>query len=250
MFEKQLNRFRFLYIRMSDPYAGTTTRNVLQHIISPKIVGPTGGTYSVKTDLVNVDNVYASGLIRAGTSGSGDVQSSTAFSIYNPSNSNEIYARITALPTTVYIQGTQQIRFTTLLQSGSNTLISLGTPGNNNDTLIVGGDIQVTNSTYRQYSITYNGITDYTNGNVFDHISSQVGAGSGTFTFTFLNSGAYYGVSFNWTKVGIATQNVTTENQATLTWDGGSGNFTIKVNDSSLNGLPYKAVLTVTTIQS
>lgn len=40
---------------MSDPYAGTTTRNLLQHIISPKIVGPTGGTYSVQTDLVNVD---------------------------------------------------------------------------------------------------------------------------------------------------------------------------------------------------
>lgn len=47
---------------MSDPLAGTNTRNLLQHIISPKIVlGPTGGTYSVKTDLINVDNLAITG---------------------------------------------------------------------------------------------------------------------------------------------------------------------------------------------
>lgn len=45
---------------MSDPYAGTNTRNLLQHIISPKIVGPTGGTYSVKTDLINIDTLNTS----------------------------------------------------------------------------------------------------------------------------------------------------------------------------------------------
>jgi hypothetical protein len=45
---------------MSDPLAGTNTRNLLQHIISPKIVqGPTG-TYSVKTDLINIDGIYDS----------------------------------------------------------------------------------------------------------------------------------------------------------------------------------------------
>lgn len=47
---------------MSDPYAGTTTRNVLQHIISPKIVGATGGSYSVKTDLINIDTVNTSNI--------------------------------------------------------------------------------------------------------------------------------------------------------------------------------------------
>lgn len=47
---------------MSDPYAGTTTRNLLQHIVSPKIVGPTGGTYSVKTDLVNIDTINSSSV--------------------------------------------------------------------------------------------------------------------------------------------------------------------------------------------
>lgn len=45
---------------MSDPLAGTNTRNLLQHIISPKIVqGPTG-TYSVQTDLINIDTLRAS----------------------------------------------------------------------------------------------------------------------------------------------------------------------------------------------
>ena len=45
---------------MSDPYSGTNTRNLLQHVFSPKIVGPTGG-YIVKTDLINIDNIYISG---------------------------------------------------------------------------------------------------------------------------------------------------------------------------------------------
>lgn len=44
---------------MSDPFAGTNTRNLLQHIISPKIIGPTGGVYSVQTDLINIDTVKA-----------------------------------------------------------------------------------------------------------------------------------------------------------------------------------------------
>jgi hypothetical protein len=42
---------------MSDPFAGTNTRNLLQHIISPKIIGPTGAAYSVQTDLINIDTV-------------------------------------------------------------------------------------------------------------------------------------------------------------------------------------------------
>jgi hypothetical protein len=52
---------------MSDPLSGTNTRNVIQHIFSPKIVtGPTGG-YSVKTDVINVDNVYNAGALSAGS---------------------------------------------------------------------------------------------------------------------------------------------------------------------------------------
>lgn len=45
---------------MSDPLAGTNTRNLLQHIVSPKIVTNGAGGYNVKTDLINVDGIYDS----------------------------------------------------------------------------------------------------------------------------------------------------------------------------------------------
>lgn len=44
----------------ADPFANTTTvKNILQHIISPKIV-KNGGGYVTKTDLVNVHNLLFS----------------------------------------------------------------------------------------------------------------------------------------------------------------------------------------------
>ena len=45
----------------NDPFSGSNTRNLLQHIISPKIVSDGSSGYAVKTDLINIDNVYASG---------------------------------------------------------------------------------------------------------------------------------------------------------------------------------------------
>jgi len=51
----------------NDPFSGTNTRNILDHLISPKIVsGPTGG-YQVKTDLINVDTVYPNNVVVANT---------------------------------------------------------------------------------------------------------------------------------------------------------------------------------------
>ena len=42
----------------ADPFANTTTvKNILQHIISPKIVSDGSGGYVTKTDLVNVDKI-------------------------------------------------------------------------------------------------------------------------------------------------------------------------------------------------
>lgn len=43
----------------NDPFSGTTTRNILQHLISPKIVSDGSGGYQVKTDLINVDHIYS-----------------------------------------------------------------------------------------------------------------------------------------------------------------------------------------------
>ena len=43
---------------MSDPYAGTVTvRNILNHIISPKIVSDGSSGYTTRVDLVNVDRL-------------------------------------------------------------------------------------------------------------------------------------------------------------------------------------------------
>jgi hypothetical protein len=51
----------------NDPFSGSNTQNLLQHVFSPKIVnGVTGaslGGYDVRLDLINVDNIYLTGNI-------------------------------------------------------------------------------------------------------------------------------------------------------------------------------------------
>jgi hypothetical protein len=68
----------------NDPFSGTTTRDLLQHIISPKIVSDGSTGYAVKTDLINIDNVYLKNQLNADTivvqdsvSGSGKLTLST-----------------------------------------------------------------------------------------------------------------------------------------------------------------------------
>jgi hypothetical protein len=47
----------------SDPFSGTNTRNLLQHVFSPKIVSNGAGGYDVKVDIINVDNIIATGVV-------------------------------------------------------------------------------------------------------------------------------------------------------------------------------------------
>ena len=53
----------------ADPFANTTTvKNILQHVISPKIVKDGNGGYVTKTDLINVDNLlFTAASTTAGT---------------------------------------------------------------------------------------------------------------------------------------------------------------------------------------
>lgn len=52
----------------NDPFSGTNTRNILQHVISPKIVSDGSTGYAVKTDLINIDNAYVkNNLVATGT---------------------------------------------------------------------------------------------------------------------------------------------------------------------------------------
>jgi hypothetical protein len=63
----------------SDPFANTTTvKNILQHVLSPKIVSDGSGGYVTKTDLVNIDvanarNVVASNSVTTSNLFAGDV---------------------------------------------------------------------------------------------------------------------------------------------------------------------------------
>jgi hypothetical protein len=67
MARKVVKLFVHLYKQMAtggnDPFFGSNVRNVLEHVLSPKIVSDGLNGYMVKLDLINVDNIYASGSI-------------------------------------------------------------------------------------------------------------------------------------------------------------------------------------------
>jgi hypothetical protein len=67
MGRKVVKLFVHLYRQMAtggnDPFFGSNVRNILEHVLSPKIVSDGGNGYTVKLDLINVDNIYASGSI-------------------------------------------------------------------------------------------------------------------------------------------------------------------------------------------
>jgi hypothetical protein len=47
----------------NDPFSGSETQNILQRMISPKIVTDGATGYVVKSDLINIDNVYLTGNV-------------------------------------------------------------------------------------------------------------------------------------------------------------------------------------------
>jgi hypothetical protein len=52
---------------MNNPFSNPV--NILEHIISPRIVNHDGnGEYVVKTDLTNIEDIYVSGTIYGGGS--------------------------------------------------------------------------------------------------------------------------------------------------------------------------------------
>ena len=83
----------------SDPFSGTNTRNLLQHVFSSKITGDTSSGYNVKVDVLNVDNIVISGDVIGPTgsywnhSGGGsntNVQAGTGISITGPPSNSII----------------------------------------------------------------------------------------------------------------------------------------------------------------
>ena len=64
---------------MSDPFYNTDKRDILEHVFSPKIVQGGAGTYNVKLDLINVDNINLTGgyFLNGAPIGAGGVSGST-----------------------------------------------------------------------------------------------------------------------------------------------------------------------------
>lgn len=83
-----------------DPFANTTTvKNILQHIISPKLVNDGSGGYVSKTDLVNVHNlVFAAGALNEdGTTALNAFTTQCGLSFTTGTDSITIYhSRVTA----------------------------------------------------------------------------------------------------------------------------------------------------------
>lgn len=116
----------------NDPFSGTNTRNILQHIISPKVVSDGSSGYAVKTDLINVDNAYTKGTIYT-----------SEITICNPTTLATI-GQITANSTDVWIKANQNINFGQTGESITNTSLELSSPGTNSDTLQLGGSLSAT----------------------------------------------------------------------------------------------------------
>ena len=81
-------------------------------------------------------SLFVNGLIRA----TGDVQSPTAFTIYDPSLNG--VGRLTAnYSGSVWIQSPSNIKFGQIGQGTTNTTLTVSTPGVNADLLTVGGTV-------------------------------------------------------------------------------------------------------------
>jgi hypothetical protein len=86
----------------NDPFSGTNTRDLLQHVVSPKIVSDGSSGYTVKTDLINIDDAYITDTLTA--------NSVTISGNYNPTT-----------PTTVTINSGYSSSQTTEVQNAPVT---------------------------------------------------------------------------------------------------------------------------------
>ena len=102
-----------------DPFANTTTvKNILQHVISPKLVHDGNGGYVSKTDLVNVHNI-----IFAPGSSTEDGTISNPFT----TQCGTILGSTIAAATTVYHSRvtTNSVIFASIMGGGFNTIYNV-----------------------------------------------------------------------------------------------------------------------------
>ena len=147
----------------NDPFSGTTTRDLLQHIISPKIVSDGSTGYTVKTDIINVDNSYQKNS-------------------YFKTDTGTIAGQIGAYPASFNINTPSQLRFGTIDSQTTNTQLNVTTFGTKQDRLIVGGTIESSSGIYGNgYLIPVSGGINAGVGTVTPiNIQEAISSGTGT----------------------------------------------------------------------
>lgn len=234
----------------NDPFSGTTTRDLLQHIISPKVVSDGSSGYAVKADLINVDGIYAKGVIRAGTGGSGEVQTSSGFTVLD-SGYTTTYARVTGDSSAAYLQSPSSIRFTKTGQTSANTSMNLGTGGSNDDALTVGGTITMAGGYNTTTPTTISIGSSYSSGETTEQQNTSVrrfvkrGTTPASATsFQIFNIGSFitFGVVFQW---------VYRDEDGNVAWGfvskiGGNAVATLQIGGNNMSGTATDGGVTIT----
>ena len=118
----------------ADPFANTTTvKNILSHIISPKIVKDGSGGYTTKTDLVNIDNL----IFASRGSGTGSVEAPLTAQcgvVEVPRSSNSVTVFHSRVTTNSIILATNN---TVITYSAGDTRVSHITPSNDSFTITI-----------------------------------------------------------------------------------------------------------------
>jgi collagen type VII alpha len=235
-----------------DPFSHTTTRNVLDHILVPTIVGSTAG-YEVKLNMTNLNTVYSSQIgdtsnrvkdiwvntlhwntldpviNSGGTAGSGSTGASGPAGVTGPTGPAGPTGRDGAGVTQVSGSTGQVLYYTgNGITSQSNFSVLNGTlslPTISSDVEIVNASTLILSTQSNSSQIESGQINAVGSGNSL--IISDVGYTTNTATFDTLNS-----------RVGIRTDSPQTEldvrGQATVNFDGSiaSTTFTVLVNST------------------
>lgn len=181
----------------NDPFSGTNTRNLLEHIISPKVVSDGSNGYVVKTDLINIDNAY---------------ERNTYYKLSNGTTAGQIGA----YPNSFNISSPSQIRFSKIDSEYANTQINVGVAGTNTDTLTVGGTVVATNGFISNAGTDIAGKTHYTFSNpngigraAFGLNNVETGssnAGSDVYLYVYDDNGAYITTGLKITRANGSVQ--------------------------------------------
>jgi hypothetical protein len=116
----------------TDPFANTTTvKNILQHVLSPKIVNDGSGGFKTATDLVNIDAVNANRLILS--LGTGDGSSGNPFT--GQCGKSTIGAQLGN--TQIYIQGVTRQSVVFGISEDNNYPVAAVYPDNDGSVLIL-----------------------------------------------------------------------------------------------------------------